>query len=335
MRSTSSKTSPPSCSRTVSPSRRPSRRMSSRSGASFSASAVSRSLEDDRHGRSLQAPPGRRALRHVAAHQTAAQALARYSQVPRRAAARRAGGILQRAFVDDATCASRAPQRLDRGRVAGAVARDLGAPIVGVGLGHARAARAVVAVPEAAVHENRQLAPPVDDVRLARQIGAMQAIAGRDLAQHLAHRELGRGVVRFDRAHRRRAFGGGLGWRLHGRIARSLFRRDPFARALRRQDRLKDVRGEMAHDRSANAVAADMVGVVVAARQPVAVAAAPSAAPPRAATAAASGRSRPRRRGSICRDEPPAGVRRHPATSSKRTSARCRLPPFSSGRVRR
>ena len=57
MRSTKSKTSPPSCSRTVSPSRRPSRRMSSRSGSSFSASAPSGGFDNDdvRHGSNLLA----------------------------------------------------------------------------------------------------------------------------------------------------------------------------------------------------------------------------------------------------------------------------------------
>ena len=36
----------------------------------------------------------------------------------------------------------------------------------------------------------------------------------------------------------------------------------------------------------------------------------------------------------VCRLEPPAGVRRHPATSSNRISARCTFTPFSSYRVR-
>ena len=66
----------------------------------------------------------------------------------------------------------------ERSFVARPVAGDLGAPIVGVGLGHARAARAVVAVPEAAVHENRELPARIDDVRLARQVGAMEPVAG-------------------------------------------------------------------------------------------------------------------------------------------------------------
>ena len=89
--------------------------------------------------------------------------------------------------------------------VAGAVAGDLGAPIVGVGLRHARAARAIVPVPEAAVDENREPARAVDDVGLARQIGAMEPVARRDRAQKLAHRELRTGVARFDRAHDRGA----------------------------------------------------------------------------------------------------------------------------------
>ena len=76
------------------------------------------------------------------------------------AEARAQGGrVLQLAFVDyQRPPAHRRPAPRRRRRVARAVARDLGAPIVGVGLGHARAARAVVAMPEAAVDEDRQLA---------------------------------------------------------------------------------------------------------------------------------------------------------------------------------
>ena len=89
--------------------------------------------------------------------------------------------------------------------VARPVAGDLGAPIVGVGLRRPRAARAIMAVPEAAVHENRELAGDVDDVGLTRQIAAMKPVARRDLAQKRADRKLRARVARFDRAHDRRA----------------------------------------------------------------------------------------------------------------------------------
>src|SRR6185312_11652751 len=64
--------------------------------------------------------------------------------------------------------------------VARPVTGDLGAPIVGVGLRHAGAARAIVPVPEAAVDEDGEFSPDVNDVRLARQVGAIQPVAGCD-----------------------------------------------------------------------------------------------------------------------------------------------------------
>ena len=118
--------------------------------------------------------------------------------------------ILQLAFVDCQRPPAHRRQRRRRREVAGAVARDLGAPIVGVRLGHARAARAVVPMPETAVDEDRQLAAAVDDVRLARQVGAAEPVAGRNRPQHRPDGELRPGVARFHRPHDGGALGGGL-----------------------------------------------------------------------------------------------------------------------------
>src|SRR5262249_1257306 len=95
--------------------------------------------------------------------------------------------------------------------VAGAVARDLAAPIIGVVFRRAASPRAIVAVPETAVDENGELAPAVNYVRLAGEIRAMQAIAGGDLAERLAHRALRAGVAGLDGPDDGGALGGGHG----------------------------------------------------------------------------------------------------------------------------
>ena len=66
--------------------------------------------------------------------------------------------VFQFAFVDDEDAP---PHRRIGGEgllVARPIAADFGAPIGGVGLRQARAARTVMAMPEAAVHEDRELA---------------------------------------------------------------------------------------------------------------------------------------------------------------------------------
>ena len=245
MRSTMSNTSPPSCSRTVSPSMRPSRRMSSRSGASFGSSSRGARLARGRLGGLRSSSGGSwlfRASRHGRlpisrqgagqGHVCAAHHARDASQAPRRlsckrrakaARARRRGPSARIRGSTSARqpCAASASQA---GRVAGAIASDLGAPIGRRwSAGHARAARAIVAMPEAAVHENREPPPAVDDVRLARQIGAIEPIARRDRAQQLAHGEFRPGVARFDRAHDRGALGRRLSDRpLHAAHARAL-----------------------------------------------------------------------------------------------------------------
>ena len=105
-------------------------------------------------------------------------------------------------------------ERIEVRGVAGAIAGDFSPPIIRVLARRPVSARAIVAVPEAAVHEDGELFPAVDDIRLARQIGAMQAVAGRDLAEKLADGELRGRVARFYGAHGGGAFGGGHGFRI-------------------------------------------------------------------------------------------------------------------------
>ena len=90
----------------------------------------------------------------------------------------------------------------------------------------------------------------------------------------------------------------------------------------------------MPHDRHADAVSTDVIGVVVACRAARNRRSTPSAAPLRGATISRERTVLPSTTRIVWREEPPAGVRRQPAMSSKRTSARWRLSPFSSGRVR-
>ncbi len=96
----------------------------------------------------------------------------------------------------------------DRGGVARAVACDLGAPIRGVVLGLTRTARTIVAVPEAAVHEDDFAHRAEDEIGFAGKLCAVQPIAPA-IAQRphrRAHDKLRLGVTRFDRAHDGGAF---------------------------------------------------------------------------------------------------------------------------------
>ncbi len=56
-------------------------------------------------------------------------------------------------------------------------------------------------MPETAVDKDRQLPRAVNNVGIAGQVPAMQALAARDGIKDLAHRALGRRVARGDRAH--------------------------------------------------------------------------------------------------------------------------------------
>jgi hypothetical protein len=113
--------------------------------------------------------------------------------------------ILEFALVNDEGPPSHRFVGGERLYVARPVTGDLGAPIGGVGLRSARPARAIVAMPETAVNENRELAGNVNDIRLARQIAAMKPVAGRDRAQKRADRKFRTGVARLDGAHDRGA----------------------------------------------------------------------------------------------------------------------------------
>ncbi|MDQ1154301.1 signal transduction histidine kinase [Brevundimonas sp. SORGH_AS 993] len=109
--------------------------------------------------------------------------------------------IAQRAFPHD----QNAPARLGQvGRVpgvAGAVALDLGDPVVGVGLGLSRAARAVVAVPEAAVDEQGRTSPLHHHVGPTRQAAAAQPIADPGRAQESAHGQFRRRIAALHATH--------------------------------------------------------------------------------------------------------------------------------------
>jgi len=87
------------------------------------------------------------------------------------------------------------------------------------------------------------------------------------------------------------------------------------------------VRREEADDRHGDAVAGEVVGVTYSSGSPIS----------RAASRGDSRRERtlpPLTTMMNWRLEPPDGVRRHPATSSNRISARCTLLPAASTRVR-
>src|SRR5690606_2290858 len=85
--------------------------------------------------------------------------------------------VARLAFPDDERGPAGALQRAQRFGVAGAVAGDLGPPVGGVVLGLARAALAIVPVPEAAVHEHGLAHGGEHKVGLARELAAVEPIA--------------------------------------------------------------------------------------------------------------------------------------------------------------
>src|SRR5882672_12108124 len=88
--------------------------------------------------------------------------------------------ILQLALPDRLHPPAERRQGLAAPLVPRPVPRHLADPVVMVGLGDPGASRAVVAVPEAAVDEERQFAARHDDVGLSWQVRPMQAIAGAE-----------------------------------------------------------------------------------------------------------------------------------------------------------
>ena len=93
------------------------------------------------------------------------------------------GAVLQLAFVDDEGPPAERRQRGEGFLVARPVAGDFRPPIVSVGLG-ARAPRGQSCpCQKQPCTKIASLRPAVDDVRLARQIGAMEPVARRNLTQ--------------------------------------------------------------------------------------------------------------------------------------------------------
>ena len=85
------------------------------------------------------------------------------------------------------------------------VSSDFGDPVASVRLRYARAALAIVAVPEAAMDEDHFLPANEGDVGLAGEIGAVEAVAIAELSEEAADDELGFGVFRANFAHYLRA----------------------------------------------------------------------------------------------------------------------------------
>lgn len=92
-------------------------------------------------------------------------------------------------------------QRLGLFGIAFGVAVQLGVPEGLVGLGAAGLAMWTT-VPEAAMHEHRDLAAHEGNVGFAGRLGIVQPVAGEAaFAQHPSHRQLRSGVLRPDAAH--------------------------------------------------------------------------------------------------------------------------------------
>ena len=97
-------------------------------------------------------------------------------------------------------------QRHSRPLIPIPVARDLANPIFSVRLRDPRPARTVVAMPEAAVDEDGETPARQNDVRLARQVGAVEAVAAPQRPHQAADGEFGLGRRTLHPAHHRRAF---------------------------------------------------------------------------------------------------------------------------------
>ena len=91
------------------------------------------------------------------------------------------------------------------------IAGDLAPPVVGIVHRLTAAARAIMAMPEAAMHKNRLAPTDKSHIRRARQLLAVQAITHMaQFAQQGAHLALWRGVARGNGAHGAAARGGGV-----------------------------------------------------------------------------------------------------------------------------
>ena len=81
------------------------------------------------------------------------------------------------------------------------VAGDLGDPVGAMLLGHPRAALAVMSMPETAMHEDRDPAADIGDVRRARDVAPIEPVARGDGVEAFAQEEFGLRVLAAHRAH--------------------------------------------------------------------------------------------------------------------------------------
>ena len=127
--------------------------------------------------------------------------------------------ILEFALPDGQRAPAQFAQLFGVGLIASAVSGDLCAPIIGVRFWRSRAARAIMAVPKTAMHENRAPLADVGDIGVPRQILAVQPIGRRETPQQRANDQFGSRVAGFHRPH-----GGGAFCRIFGAhaAARSL-----------------------------------------------------------------------------------------------------------------
>ena len=88
------------------------------------------------------------------------------------------------------------------------VSSDFGDPVASVRLRYARAALAIVAVPEAAMDEDHFLPANEGDVGLAGEFGPVEAVAATQFGQELANDELRGGVRGANTSHHLRTIKG-------------------------------------------------------------------------------------------------------------------------------
>ncbi len=81
------------------------------------------------------------------------------------------------------------------------ISTDFRAPIFGVGFWSSGAARAIMAVPEAAMHEHHLTQLGKNQIRFAGKVFAMKPEAEAHTMSHASHGHLRRGVNSFDCPH--------------------------------------------------------------------------------------------------------------------------------------
>lgn len=143
----------------------------------------------------------------------------------------------QLAFPQNEDAPSRPSEPPHDCAIASAIALDFLSPVRDVRPRLARPARARMAMPKAAVDEDGALAGDIGEVGAARNVAAVQPIAGSDGVCEPAHDSLRPGVARLHRAHD----GGAEFRRLRSRF-RSLRPPLPHLRALSAQRLLRRAR---------------------------------------------------------------------------------------------